>query len=135
MGNDNRFIEAMCGICVGPPDTYIEHPSNLKQWASEVLGMNYENVKLSPKGKVEFMTLNGETSFEERLKDAEKMLPEEMQNYMEKHGLKSNSYEVLSFIEDLGSDMKILCMAATKKGKHPIRPATNENKKWWQIWK
>jgi len=109
---------------VHSPDSLIEQPSNVRQWATEVLGMNFKNSTLSSNAKVGFVMAQGRLSFEESLEQVKKDLPEQMRLFMTNNGLEPSAYDMPSFSEDLRNDLKILCMAAIRS-----------KKKWWEFWK
>jgi tetratricopeptide (TPR) repeat protein len=112
---EGRTVDAMIGVCVHSPDTWVNPPSDVRQWAVKVLSKRPENVSLSSEAKVGFLMTLGTSGFEESEKSAWKDLPGHMRTFMGKHGLDSSAYELQSFSEDLRSDLKILCMIAIRK--------------------
>ena len=105
----------MMEICVHHPDTSIEQPSNIRQWASDVLSNELADAKLSADAKVGFVMAQGALAFEESETKAKKDLPEQMRNFMTNNGLDADAYTMKVFSEELRQDLKILCMAAVKE--------------------
>jgi hypothetical protein len=122
----------MIGICVHDPDTFIEQPSNIRQWASEVLSSELSDAKLSEDAKVGFVMAQGALAFEESEKKAKKDLPEQMRSFMTTNGLNADAYTMKVFSEDLKQDLKILCMAAVKENGTTAKEP--QAKHWWQFW-
>ncbi len=113
-GKKVKIVDAMIGICIHAPGTVIEPPSNIRQWATEVLAEKFADGSLFPDAKVGFLVASGSSSFKASEKSAWKDLPEQMRTFMTNNGLEPSAYEFQSFSEDLRRDIKVLCMVAIR---------------------
>lgn len=115
MSKEVLLVDAMIGLCVHEPNTLIDPPGNVKQFFENVLNDHFDKVSLSPIAKVGFLMTQGAMSFAESEKVAWKDLPDQILNFMTSNSLDPNAYEMKTFSEDLGKNLKILFIAAFHK--------------------
>ena len=109
-------VDAMIGICVHNPDTYIEPPSNVRQTALTALANSRSNARLSEGAKVEFLIAQGAKPFGESEILAQQDLPKQLHQFMDQNGLDPDAYEVDRFSEQLAEEVKVLWATAAPKG-------------------
>jgi hypothetical protein len=115
MNEEALVVDAVVGICVHDPDTLVEPPRVVRDWATKALAGQIKDASLSPEAKTAFLMTQGAASFEESAKTAAADLPEQMRQFMVSSGLDPAAYDLQSFTEELRADLKILCMAAVRK--------------------
>jgi len=123
MSREALVVDAMIGICVHDPDTLVEPPSVVRDWATKALAGQIKDASLSPVAKTAFLMTQGAMSYAESEKAAAADLPEQMREFMVSSGLDPAAYDLRSFTEELRADLKILCMAAVRKEAPQAAPA------------
>ena len=125
-GGKDKVVDAMIGICVHNPRTFIEPPSNVKQTAAYSLSEGIKGASLSPNAKTAFMIVQGNQSFEDSEKQARIDLPDQLKKWMKQQGLSPDNYTFDYFDESLQSDLKILWGVAIKNPTlvKPVSPSS-----------
>lgn len=109
------MADAMLGICVHDPLIALQPPSNVKYIASKSLEKSAIKASLSPHVKTAYYIAQGAKSMDLSQQQAEKDLPEQMDLFMKRHGLKKEKYKLLFFTDELRSDIKVLWSVAVRE--------------------
>ena len=108
-------VDAMVGICAHDPDVYLTPPSDIKSIAADSLTRGLNNASLSNDAKAAYLITQGGVNFAEVSKNAERDLPNQMETFMAKNGLKIENYELKFFSDKLRDDIKVFWVVAARK--------------------
>ena len=127
MSTERTVVDAMLGICVHDPATYVEPPSVVRDWATRSLAGQLPGASLSREAKTRYMGALGARSFEESAQQAARDLPGKMREFMVSSDLDPEAYQMHTYTDELRPNLKILVMAAVRKEAAraaPTPPAT-----------
>jgi HEAT repeat protein len=117
------IVDAMIGICVHDPDTLVQRPSVIRDWAARSLAGQLPGASLSADAKTGYIDALGAQSFEESERQAARDLPGQMREFMESNGLDPDAYQMRTYTDELRPNLKILVMAAVRREAPRAAPA------------